>query len=332
MLTLYSKSLNQNTMSKFQDIKKLIPKNNLKEVIDIILEIANELNYEKYYSEAILYSSRYTGNENNYLGSLINYERYKRERAMITLWANGFLDKAEEELEDDFYQDIIFKKSEYNSYEDFKNRYLDKLDIPNSVVDKKIKNSGTKGKAKILFLSANPTDSARLQVDKEFRTIKGRLHRNEYYDLLNPELALTVQDMIIAVKQKPQIVHFAGHGKRNAIIISDGKNQQEVEMSTNALKRLFRKYKNSLLLILLNACYSAKQAKALSELGFYVIGMNNLVKDSASIDFAEGLYIGLSEGGSVEDAFDDAMVMMETKHSTSADLPEIWKDGKKLEL
>lgn len=318
-------------MSTFQNIKVLIQNNELKLVIDTILKIANELNHEKYTTEAILYSARYRQNEKGYLGSLIEEKSYKRERAMITLWANGFLNRAEEELNDDFYSEFIFKKSEYRSYEDFKNRYLDKLEIPEPTIVEEEESHKSNGKEQILFLSADPTNEGRVQVNKEYRLVSERMRKNEYYDLLQPELALTIENLILAMKQKPQIVHFAGHGERNAIIISNDDNTK-LEMPTRALRRLFKKHKDSLKLVLLNSCYSAKQAKVLSELGFYVIGMNNAVKDTASIDFASGLYIGLSEGNNVEDAFDDAMTIMETKHSTSADLPQIWKDGKQLDL
>ena len=308
-------------MSKFQEVKKLLQRDELKIALNLILKITTELGYNEYHSEVTSYSARYSGNESSYNKGLIDNKEYARKRNIITIRLNDFLDKIEENLKDSFYQRIIFEKSQYSSYEDFKNKYLDEGS----------KSSKSDEKAKILFLSANPTNTGRLQVDKEYSLIKKELARNKYYDLLNAELALTVENLIKAMNQRPQIVHFAGHGKRNAIIISDD-NNKELEMPTRALKRLFRQHKEGLKLVVLNACYSAKQAKALSELGFYVIGMNNAAIDSGSITFASGLYIGLSEGKSVEKAFDDTMVVIETKHPNFANLPEVWKDGEQLDL
>ena len=51
-----------------------------------------------------------------------------------------------------------------------------------------------------------------------------------------------------------------------------------------------------------------------------------------AIGFAQGLYNGLGEGKSFEDAYNDAMIVLITVASKYADIVEVWKDGKKLEL
>ncbi len=186
-------------------------------------------------------------------------------------------------------------------------------------------------KQKILFLAANPSDEARLQTDLEYRLVSERMRDNIYYELLRPEFALTVENLIIAMNQKPQVIHFAGHGEQSGIIITNNQNQAQ-GMGIRPLKRLFRQHKESSRLILLNSCYSEGQAEALSSLGMYVIGMNSSVGDNAAINFASGLYIGLSQGKDVEKAYDDAMIVIETKHPSFADLPKVWKDGKLLDL
>jgi len=188
--------------------------------------------------------------------------------------------------------------------------------------------------ASILFLAANPTDQARLQTEREYKTIRDRIRQSsqrEQLELLMPEISLTIEDLLVAMNQKPRVVHFSGHGSSQGIFITNDHNQAQL-MPAGSLKRLFRQHQDSVRLVLLNACYSAEQAALISGLGMYVIGMNAPVGDGAAISFAAGLYIGLGAGKPVEQAFDDAMIVMEVKHPHFASLPEVWKDGKKLNL
>jgi len=326
-------------MSKFQDIKNLLPNNELRIALELTLEIANELNSKKYGTEPILYSAQYNQNEKDYSDLEIEKKEYSYKRGRISILVNKFLTKIEEELEatvgDDFYHELIFDKSDYHSYEDFKNSYLDKLEIPKPTSLDKNDIPKSKGKETILFLSANPTDSGRLQVGKEFSEINNSMRNNKHYNLLNPEFALTKKNLIIAMNDKPQIIHFAGHGKqkkdgfrkKGVIIISHENNIKEQEMSTRAFMMQFKQHKERIRLIVLNACYSAIQAKTFSTIGAYVIGMNNEVKDTTSIDFAKGIYTGLSLGKSIENAFYDAMTMID---DSDADLPKVWKDGEEV--
>ena len=194
--------------------------------------------------------------------------------------------------------------------------------------------SSDSNKTQILFLAADPTDQTRLQTDREFATIRERMQQSRdrhRFGFLIPEISLKVENLVQAMNQGPEIVHFSGHGLEKGIIITNDQNESE-GMPTRALKRLFRQHKEDLKLVILNSCYSAVQAEAISGLGVYVIGMNAPVGDLAAISFAGGIYLGLGAGKSVEKAFDDAMIVIETKHPKFADLPEVWKDGKKLDL
>jgi hypothetical protein len=187
---------------------------------------------------------------------------------------------------------------------------------------------------KILFISANPTDSGRLQTDKEHRLVKDAMRRGsqrDNYVFLQPQLAVTIQELVQAMNQKPQIVHFSGHGEEEGILISNENNSHQL-LPTRALKRLFKRLKGHTKVVLLNSCYSADQAQEISKFGMYVVGYNLPIGDLAAIGFAQGLYLGLGEGKSFEDAFDDAMVIIETQSPKYADRVEVWKDGEQLDL
>jgi hypothetical protein len=187
---------------------------------------------------------------------------------------------------------------------------------------------------KILFLSANPSDSGRLKADNEHRQIKTEMLKGQHrdnFEFLQPEFAVTVDALQRAFTRNPHIVHFSGHGLTEGIVITNDANTAVI-IPTSALKRLFKRIKNTAELVLLNSCYSAEQAKAISELGVYVIGNNAPIGDDAAIAFAKGLYTGLSEGKAFEKAFDFAMVNLEIVDAAYANVIEVWKDGEQLDL
>ncbi len=182
---------------------------------------------------------------------------------------------------------------------------------------------------KILFLSANPTDQARIQTDKEHRMIKAEMERGrhrDFFEFLPSQFAVTITELLRAMNDKPNIVHFSGHGKAKGISISTDNNKTQ-SVPIRALKRLFTPLKGITKIALLNSCYSAEQAKIISEYGMFVIGMNLPVGDHAAISFAKGLYNGLGEGKTIEAAYNDAMIVLETENPHYAEAVEVWKNG-----
>ncbi len=195
--------------------------------------------------------------------------------------------------------------------------------------------SGAKLKpSKILFVAASPDELDRIQVEKEYRIIKTEMGLGQYrdrYEFLQPQFGVTITDLVRAMGQKPQIVHFSGHGDEKGLILAteDGKSQP---MPEAALRRLFKPLQGVGQIVLLNACYSATQATEISKFGLYVVGANEQISDEASLAFAKGLYIGLGDGKSFEDAYNDAMIVLITVDAAFETVLEVWKDGIKLEL
>lgn len=187
---------------------------------------------------------------------------------------------------------------------------------------------------KILFLAANPTDQARIQTDLEHRILKAELERGrgrDKFQFLPPQFAVTIPELLRAMNDKPNIVHFSGHGETEGILITtDSNNAQMIPLA--ALQRLFKPLKGIVQIIVLNACYSAEQAKALSTFGTYVVGHNLPIADRAAISFSKGFYNGLGEGKPFEEAFNDAMFVVLSEQPNASPVIEVWKDGEKLEL
>ncbi len=97
------------------------------------------------------------------------------------------------------------------------------------------------------------------------------------------------------------------------------------------LQRLFKPLKGKIDLVLLNACYSSTQAIEISKFDTYVVGYNLPIGDAAAIQFAQGLYSGLGEGKALDQAFNDAMIVLMTQSPAYAPMVEVWKDGEKLD-
>jgi hypothetical protein len=67
----------------------------------------------------------------------------------------------------------------------------------------------------------------------------------------------------ILLRHHPQVVHFSGHGAKSGASVLVGGDGQAKEVPTGALAGLFRVLKDNVRVVLLNACYSAAQAKAI---------------------------------------------------------------------
>jgi GTPase SAR1 family protein len=159
------------------------------------------------------------------------------------------------------------------------------------------------GRQVILFLAANPTEK-KLSFGEEFTHIslvfKEDALRNKFE--LIPHEGTTSDEMVDAIdKYKPDIIHFVGHGKKvNADTRRGGglsfhsyDHQGEQTIDADTLSSMFRLIKNEhpqLKIILLNACYSEPQAKALSCHDIYTIGSNDEIGSPAARVFAAGFY------------------------------------------
>ena len=162
-------------------------------------------------------------------------------------------------------------------------------------------------KVKVLFLSANPVATPKLQLDEEIRQIGIKLRAAEYRDAFDfvPRFAARPDDLLQALlEHKPEIVHFSGHGSaaQQLIFVDDQGNEKPV--TKEALVHLFRTLKDNIRLVLLNACSTRPQAEAIAETIDCTIGMRKPIGDEAAIVFAASFYRALGFGRSVKEAFE----------------------------
>ncbi|WP_088889790.1 tetratricopeptide repeat protein [Leptolyngbya ohadii] len=188
----------------------------------------------------------------------------------------------------------------------------------------------------ILFLAAQPSSTARLRLDEEIREIEAGLQRSRYRDRfrLKQQWAVRSRDLQRAMLDyRPQIVHFSGHGVgqttaqeeqssegtrklvpfdpvevfEEGLIFEDQSGQPQL-VTTEALAALFELFRESVECVVLNACYSERQAQAIANHIPYVIGMNQAIADKAAIEFSVAFYDAIGAGRDIKFAFDLATV------------------------
>lgn len=182
----------------------------------------------------------------------------------------------------------------------------------------------------ILFLSANPKNTSQLRLGEELRKIKDSLAASTYRNKFSlvSESAIRVPTMTKAFQQqRPEIVHFAGHGIGEEGIIVENDVGDIVKFPTSGLDLLFKLFSKQVKCVVLNACYSKEQAEVISQHGIYVIGMNKAIGDKAALDFSVGFYQSLGEGNSFQFAYNMAMVN-NSVNKRDAETPELWYNGK----
>ncbi|MDJ1470257.1 hypothetical protein [Xanthocytophaga flava] len=95
---------------------------------------------------------------------------------------------------------------------------------------------------------------------------------------------------------------LSGHGETTGIVLEDT-NGQSYLLPPKSLADLLSLFTHSMEYVILNSCYSQKQAEAIVQYTPYVIGMNAAIPDKTAIRFAIGFYSGISSGRNVPDSF-----------------------------
>lgn len=172
----------------------------------------------------------------------------------------------------------------------------------------------------VLFLSANPSDLARLRLAQELRDIRERLQLAKQRDdfVLESRDAVRPGDITQAIFDvDPQIIHFSGHGTSTGELCLESEVGTVQPVKPDALAALFELVAARINCVILNACYSQIQAKAIAQHIPYVIGMDKAIGDKAAIVFAVGFYKALGANRTIEQAYKFGCVEIQLQ-----DIPE----------
>jgi hypothetical protein len=181
---------------------------------------------------------------------------------------------------------------------------------------------------RVLFLGANPSDTTRLALGREVREIEQRLRAAPPDGLRHLELhqewaVRTVDLQASLLRHRPTIVHFSGHGNNAGEIRLEDELGQARSVDTAALAGVFRAIPGNVRCVVVNSCFSERQASALVEQVDCVVGMTDAIDDSAAIAFATSYYQALAFGESVETAFRAGCNQIQLDGLAGGDLPRL---------
>jgi GTPase SAR1 family protein len=178
---------------------------------------------------------------------------------------------------------------------------------------------------KILILAAIPHG---LRLDKEIREVEECIRRAVRRDMFDVDIRTAVrpQDIRRAIaEEKPQIVHFCGHGLEDGSLLLEDDGGQKKAVPPEGLASLFKLHARYVNCVLLNACHSVKSAEAISKYIDYAIGMNQQIQDKSAIQFAQGFYDGLGYASEIPNvfkrAFDEGLVAITLENLSQAENP-----------
>ena len=158
----------------------------------------------------------------------------------------------------------------------------------------------------ILILAANPTGSVS-RLGEELREIEAGLRRSQHRDrfVLKYQTAARPRDVQRAMlDEQPQIVHFYGQGQGERGLVLEDESGEPQLVGVEALAELFKLFADQVECVVLNACYSEVQARAIAQHIDSVIGMNQSIEDRAAIAFAVSFYDALGAGRAIGFAFE----------------------------
>jgi hypothetical protein len=158
----------------------------------------------------------------------------------------------------------------------------------------------------ILFLGANPSNATRLSLSREIQEIDDRLRMTEFRDCfrLEQQWELRADEVPRKIMRfKPQIVHFSGHGNESGQLIFQNTRGRSSAANRAALGRIFGAIGGGVRCVVLNACFSKRQAEIIAEHIDVVIGMSQAIWDTSAVAFAGGFYEALGYGKSLATAF-----------------------------
>lgn len=305
------------------DIQVALMTDDLAGAINEMFAYDSEHNGNRLQNQIIHQSGRYHANEKSNNIGTISSENYNRTRNQLRY--------ALQELLKDF-----------PGYGPQINQQAQEVMINKVEPDDKVINKTQKGNVtfKVLMLTANPVGTDKLQLRDEHSRISDKLqnaNNSDDFDIKSKWAVSTSEFAEALIDEKPNIVHFSGHGENNykqsknsgtkrgqgleedeetiidrtGIYLYDDDREAPIFVSTEVLSRLFRSMVETnevpIQVVLLNSCYSETQAAALAEIIPHVIGTSSAVKDRAAIAFATGFYSFLTRTKNIKAAWDNGV-------------------------
>ncbi|HYO55506.1 CHAT domain-containing protein, partial [Archangium sp.] len=152
-------------------------------------------------------------------------------------------------------------------------------------------------------------------------------HRNSVQ--LVAKWAARPLDLLQALNEhKPHVVHFSGHGSDKDELVFQADDGSTKLVSKEAIVTTMSTAADNIRVVMLNACFSQSQARAVTKHIDIAIGMNAAIGDEAARVFAAKFYSAVGFGRSVQQAFNQGRAALMLEGISGADTVEIFaKDG-----
>lgn len=191
---------------------------------------------------------------------------------------------------------------------------------------------------KILYLSADPNRTNVSLIDEEARAIRRQLRSgsNQLHFGFESREAVRLDDILESISEvRPTVVHFSGHGAaptqrqrfdrapstEGIQIIEDPDGKRF--LNCEDLRSIFENFASNVKLVILNVCYSEMQAKAISTIIDFTIGIRREIDSKSAIIFSSQLYSSLSHGRSLNAAFQQTIARMKMERALNNGEPRL---------
>lgn len=179
---------------------------------------------------------------------------------------------------------------------------------------------------RVLYLTASACGD--LRVDEEVRRVKAAVRSAVHRDVVHIEHqpAATLEDLLDGLTRVvPHVVSFSGHASEDLVVFDTGADVRGPghRLAAEVFARAIGAVDDPPRLVVLNACRSQAQLKALVRVVPLAVGMQGSIGDPAAIAFAARFYAALTDGQSVRGAYQLAKVALAAASRTlsDADLP-----------
>jgi TPR repeat protein len=186
-------------------------------------------------------------------------------------------------------------------------------------------------KVEVLFFSADPLSALadgtpRLGLDDEMREIQQKMGAAKHQRALkfswNP--AARSDDLLQALRdERPQIVHFSGHGSSDGLVLVSRNGTRAIDVGTGPLGRLFGMFPGDIRVVLLSACFSRPQAEAIAQEVGCAIGTHGEIPDDAAVTFNAAFYRAIASGCSIKAAYEQARIALQMEYSEHCECPDL---------
>ncbi len=251
-----------------QELQGLISANKTQEAIAIMAKAIGDKN-SQLRDDLVMLSSQISRNETLFIRGLIKTDDYAMAGAQSI-------------------RAILAMLEEVNQA-----GYLENMPSDNAEVDKNAPVFVEK-RTKIQFLAANPIDTSKLELEREYIEIRKIFKQHQSEFVLVEAFDVTLESFFEAIfQEKAQIVQFSGMADVTGLILNR-KDGTCHPISYEYLAATFKLFRNHVECVFINTMYSDIFAKVVSRFIPYVIGIKDMISDIDAITFAGGFYTALA--------------------------------------